>query len=45
MKSPVTRQKYQRRLDKFFDFIGLKGATIQGKSHDFVKMAKKDSIL
>jgi len=22
MKSPVTRQKYQKRLEKFFDFFG-----------------------
>ena len=25
MKSPVTRQKYQKRLEKFFDFLGLEG--------------------
>jgi hypothetical protein len=43
MKSPVTREKYQRRLDKFFDFIGLKGDNTQGKSHVFLKMAQKDS--
>jgi len=42
MKSPVTREKYQRRLDKFFDFIGLKGTTIQEKSLIFVKMSQKD---
>jgi hypothetical protein len=25
MKSPVTRQKYQKRLEKFFGFLGLEG--------------------
>jgi hypothetical protein len=43
MKSPLTRDKYQKRLGKFLDFLGLEGATIQEKSITFVKMAKKDS--
>ena len=43
MKSPVTREKYQKRLGKFLDFLGLEGATIQEKSITFVEMAKKDS--
>ena len=25
LKSPVTRQKYQKRLEKFFDFLGIEG--------------------
>jgi hypothetical protein len=25
MKSPVTRQKYQKRLGKFFVFLGIEG--------------------
>ncbi len=25
LKSPVTRQKYQKRLEKFFDFLGMEG--------------------
>ena len=32
MKSPVTRENYQKRLGKFLDFLGLEGATIQEKS-------------
>jgi hypothetical protein len=28
MKSPVTRDKYQKRLGKFFDFLRLEGITI-----------------
>ena len=43
MKSPVTREKYQKRLGKFLDFLGLEGATIQEKSITFVEMTKKDS--
>ena len=41
MKSPVTRDKYQKRLVKFFDFLGLEGATVEEKSIVFVEMAKK----
>jgi hypothetical protein len=43
MKSPVTRDKYQKRLGKFFDFIGLEGSTIEERSRAFVEMARKDS--
>ena len=31
MKSPVTRDKYQKRLGKFFEFIRLEGAAIEEK--------------
>ena len=44
MKSPVTRQKYQKRLEKFFDFITMEGATIEDKSIAFVNIAKKERI-
>ena len=37
LKSPVTRQKYQKRLEKFFDFLGLEGATIKDKCKSFLK--------
>lgn len=43
MKSPVTRDKYQKRLGKFFDFLKLDGTTIEDKSKVFVEMARKDS--
>ena len=43
MKSPVTREKYQKRLDKFFDFLGLEGGSIEEKSRVFVEMARKDN--
>jgi integrase len=42
MKSPVTRQKYQKRLEKFFDFICLKGETIEAKSKVFVSLANDE---
>ena len=43
MKSPVTRDKYQKRLGKFFDFLRLEGSTIEDKSRAFVEMARKDN--
>jgi hypothetical protein len=41
MKSPVTREKYQKRLEKFFDFIGIEGTTIEEKGKTFVNLAKE----
>jgi hypothetical protein len=41
MKSPVTRQKYQKRLEKFFDFLESEGDTIEEKSNYFVKISKE----
>ena len=43
MKPPVTRDKYQKRLGKLFDFLGLEGRTIEEKSRVFVEMARKDN--
>ena len=42
MKSPVTREKYQKRLERFFDSLGLEGKTIEEKSRVFVNIAKKE---
>jgi integrase len=42
MKSPVTREKYQKRLEKFFDFLRLEGTTIEEKSVVFVSLANKE---
>ena len=42
LKSPVTREKYQRRLEKFFDFLGLEGVTIKDKSKSFIKRIKEE---
>ncbi len=41
MKSPVTRQKYQKRLEKFFDFLKLEGNTIEEKSISFLKVSRE----
>ena len=43
MKSPVTRDKYQKRIGKFFDFIRLEGNTIEEKSKVFDEKARKHS--
>jgi len=37
LKSSVTKQKYQKRLEKFFDFLGMEGATFEEKSKSFIK--------
>ena len=29
LKSPVTREKYKTRLDKFFNFLSLDGKTVR----------------
>jgi hypothetical protein len=36
LKSPVTREKYQKRLEKFFDFLGVEGKIVEEKSKEFM---------
>jgi hypothetical protein len=43
MNSPVTRDRYTTRLDKFFSFIGIGGNTIEERCQSFVEKAKKDN--
>jgi integrase len=43
LKSPVTRQKYQKRLEKFFDFLGMDGSTVEEKSKVFIKRIQKEA--
>ena len=43
MKSPVTRDKYQKRLDKFFEFLSFEGDTIEQKSRVFVETSRRGS--
>jgi len=38
----VTRQKYQKRLEKFFDFIGMEGLTVEDKSKSFIKRIRAE---
>src|SRR5215207_3311852 len=43
MKSPVTRDKYQRRLSKFFEFAEIQGASLQEKALSSAHKARTDS--
>ena len=43
MKSPMTRNRYQTRLAKFFDFIELSGLTLDERARIFAKRSKVDS--
>ena len=36
------REKYQKRLEKFFDSIVLEGKTVEDKSKSFAKKIKED---
>jgi hypothetical protein len=40
-KSPLTRVKYKTRLDKFFNFIGLEGNTVEERSYNFIEGIRK----
>jgi hypothetical protein len=42
LKSSQTRKKYQGRLDKFYDFVGVEGKTTEEKSIKFVEKARLD---
>ena len=35
MKAPLTREKYRKRLAKFFDFTGLKEGAIEERAKAF----------
>jgi hypothetical protein len=43
MNSPVTRDRYTTRLDRFFSFIGIEGTNIEERCRVFVQNAKKDN--
>jgi len=40
LKSSQTRKKYQGRIDKFFDFVGIEGKTTEEKSTKFIEKAR-----
>jgi hypothetical protein len=42
MKAPMTREKYKRRLAKFFDFIGLTEGTMEERATAFTERGKKE---
>ena len=41
MRAPMTRDRYQTRVAKFFDFIKILGKTLEQKARTFVKKGKK----
>jgi len=43
MKAPMTRDHYQTRVAKFFEFIGINGTTVEEKATNFVSKAKNDT--
>ena len=43
MRAPMTRDRYQTRVAKFFDFIGIRGKTLEQKARTFSKKAKNDT--
>jgi hypothetical protein len=42
LKSIITREKYQARIEKFFDFLGLGGSNIEEKSTYFIKAVENN---
>ena len=43
MNSPVTRDRYTTRLQRFFFFIGIEGTTIQERCRLFAEKGRNDS--
>jgi hypothetical protein len=43
MRAPMTRDRYQTRVAKFFNFIGIRGETIEQKARLFAKKGKTDT--
>jgi hypothetical protein len=44
MKSPVTKKKYSRRLEMFFDFIKIPGENLEERCLTFVKNGKNNNV-
>jgi hypothetical protein len=43
MRAPMTRDRYQTRVAKFFDFIGIPGKTLEEKARTFANKGKIDT--
>ena len=43
IKSPLTREKYQRRLLRFFDYAGIQGDSLQAKAASFSNRAATEN--
>ena len=45
MKAPMTRNRYQTRLAKFFDFIGIAGMRLEDRARAFAERGKKMIVI
>jgi len=43
MRAPITRDRYQTRVAKFFDFIGIRGKTLEQQTKIFTSKGKRDA--
>jgi hypothetical protein len=43
MRAPTTRDRYQTRVAEFFEFIGIRGKTLEEKARTFAKKGKNDT--
>jgi len=43
MRAPMTRDRYKTRVDKFFNFIGIPGKTLEQRARYFAKKGKIDT--
>jgi hypothetical protein len=43
LKAPMTRNRYQTRLAKFFDFIDIAGTRLEDRARAFAERGKNDS--
>jgi len=43
MRAPMTRDRYQTRVSKFFDFVKIPGKTLEQKARHFANKGKNDT--
>ncbi len=43
IRSPVTREKYSKRLDQFFNHLQIKGGSLKERARTFARHAKEDN--
>jgi len=42
LSNPVTRDRYEKRLEQFFGFMNLKGESMQSRAQYFASKCKKN---
>jgi hypothetical protein len=42
LKSPLNIEKYQGRIEKFFDFLALEGKSVEDKSLIFIQKSESE---